>query len=126
MLSLIWLVFKGVRACAFTIVVYIARVRTKSPKCIIRFIYRYVSYTNSIDSLNKINNIHIPPKRKKDQYEENKIRKASKPTFDIHLIFFAIKGSDKIFVINSDSPRVKVVPTQIGIKFQLKHKGQYN
>ena len=40
MLSLIWLVFKGVLACAFTIVVYVARVRTKSPKCIIRFICR--------------------------------------------------------------------------------------
>ena len=32
----------------------------------------------------------------------------------------------KIFTINSDSLKAKVVPTQIGIKFQLKHKGQYN
>ena len=44
----------------------------------------------------------------------------------MHLIFFAIMSSEKIFAINSDSPKTKVVPTQIGIKFQLKHKGQYN
>ena len=90
MLSLIWLVFKGIRACAFTIVVYIAHVRTKNPKCIITFICRYASYSDSIDSLNKSNNIHIPPNGRK--ISTSRIKSVRLPNQHLIYIWYSLQS----------------------------------
>ena len=63
MLSLIWFVLKTHELVRLHC---LHRSREdRSPECIIRFICRYASYTDSIDSLSKSNNIHIPPNGRK-------------------------------------------------------------
>ena len=63
MLSLIWFVLKTHELVRLHC---LHRSREdRSPECIIRFICRYASYTDSIDSLSKSNNRHIPPNGRK-------------------------------------------------------------
>ena len=63
MLSLIWFVLKTHELVRLHC---LHRSREdRSPECTIRFICRYASYTDSIDCLNKSNNIHIPPDGRK-------------------------------------------------------------
>ena len=108
MLSLIWFVLKTHELVRLHC---LHRSREdRSPECIIRFICRYASYTDSIDSLSKSNNIHIPPNGR--NISTSRIKSVKLPNqhliYIASLIFVANLASEELFAGNSDSQKAKL------------------
>ena len=69
----------------------------RSPECIITFICRYASYTDSIDSLNKSNNIHIPPDGRK--ISTSRIKSVRLPNQRLIYIWYSLQSwVEKIYL----------------------------
>ena len=62
----------------------------RSPECIITFICRYASYTDSIDSLSKSNNIHIPPDGRK--ISTSRIKSVRLPNQRLIYIWYSLQS----------------------------------
>ena len=88
MLSLIWFVLKTHELVRLHC---LHRSREdRSPECIIRFICRYASYTDSIDSLSKSNNIHIPPNGRK--ISTSRIKSVRLPNQPLIYIWYSLQS----------------------------------
>ena len=88
MLSLIWFVLKTHELLRLHC---LHRSREdRSPECIITFICRYASYTDSIDSLSKSNNIHIPPDGRK--ISTSRIKSVRLPNQRLIYIWYSLQS----------------------------------
>ena len=88
MLSLIWFVLKTHELVRLHC---LHRSREdRSPECIITFICRYASYTDSIDSLSKSNNIHIPPDGRK--ISTSRIKSVRLPNQRLIYIWYSLQS----------------------------------
>ena len=88
MLSLIWFVLKTHELVRLHCLHHSREDR--SPECIIRFICRYASYTDSIDSLSKSNNIHIPPDGRK--ISTSRIKSVRLPNQRLIYIWYSLQS----------------------------------
>ena len=88
MLSLIWFVLKTHELVRLNC---LHRSREdRSPECTIRFISGYASYTDSIDCLNKSNNIHIPPDGRK--ISTSRIKSVRLPNQRLIYIWYSLQS----------------------------------